>query len=121
MPWRSHISATPSTLVSVNIDARASCSKLFQLLVSGPLPDLGHDILGPKLEVIRLAGLDMDADEIPDICMFILMVATLVMVLWSRCRWIILRRWFTVHGTLMFLRSVTVVVTSVPDAHPRCR
>jgi hypothetical protein len=91
------------------------------------LPDLGHDLMGPKwnfsvsLDLGPLHLGHLDADEVPDVFMVGSIVAAVTFTLSHPLRWLILRRYFFIHGTLMIFRCFTVLVTSLPDSHPRCR
>lgn len=87
-----------------------------------PLPDLGHKLIGDKWDEIHLFNaLHLDAGLMPDIVLVSLITATVLFAMCQPTRWIIFRRWFSVHGTLMLFRCLTISCTSLPDAHPQCR
>jgi len=79
------------------------------------LPDIGHDML-PM--VITVWG--MDAHRMCDSLMYLTATTTLVFALCTPGWRIILRRFFVIYGTLMFLRSITLLATSLPDPYPLC-
>lgn len=83
-----------------------------------PLPDLGHRIIGEWAEV---PFFHIEAGLMPDIVLVTLIVLTVLFAAMQPTRWIIFRRWFSVHGTLMLFRCLTISCTSLPDAHPQCR
>ena len=96
---------------------------------AGHLPDVLHDLV-PYLEEVELPGtsalsgtganIKLGGIELAEHLMFTLIAATLAFSLWQPCRWLLLRRAMIVYGTLALWRSVTVLVTAVPDASPRC-
>ena len=85
------------------------------------LPDFGHDIVtllckrvfGPEYEYI-------DMFELPDMFVAVFTPLCLCFVVLHPRRFMILRRVFVIFGILNFMRSFTVVVTSLPDASPSC-
>lgn len=79
------------------------------------LPDIGHDLLP---EVLTVYGLD--AHMICDKLLYTTIVATLGFVCGHPERETILRRFFVVYGTLMLMRSTTVLMTALPDPYFRC-
>jgi len=91
------------------------------------LPDLGHDFLGAKwdgpveISTFGYKIFEIDADAIPDVFLTGGILGALGFALCQDLRWIIIRRYLTVYSTLMFFRCFTILVTSLPDSHPRCR
>jgi len=87
----------------------------------GHLPDLVHEMV-PYLEHVTLPWLDITLHglDVTEVVMSAFIAVTLVWVLTQPHRWLILRRALAIYGTLALLRSVTVLVTSLPDASPRC-
>ncbi|KAJ3370811.1 hypothetical protein GGF31_003837 [Allomyces arbusculus] len=73
------------------------------------LPDLGHDLI-PHLKTPHL----------PDYFIVTLTVLTVLMTLRHKHRMGLLRRYLYVHGTLLLLRSVTIVATTLPDPQEMC-
>ena len=87
----------------------------FRRPASFALPDIGHDLLP---EVLSVYGLD--AHVICDKLLYTTLVATLGFVCGHPQRETILRRSFVVYGTLMLMRSVTLLLTALPDPYFRC-
>lgn len=71
-------------------------------------------LLGPP-PALHIGGL-----ETAELLMNTLIISTLLFVLSQPWRWLVIRRAFIVYGTLCLWRSVTILITSVPDASPRC-
>lgn len=63
----------------------------------------------------------MTLNAVPDTIISLLLSSTILFVLWSPNRWFILRRFLVIYGSLMALRTVCILATSLPDAHPHCR
>jgi hypothetical protein len=92
---------------------------------AGHLPDIIHDLVAP-IETVSIPYLswgkpyNIGGLEAAETLMSVLISTTLVWALCQPCRWLILRRAFVIYGTLALWRSVTIIVTAVPDASPRC-
>lgn len=96
----------------------------------GHVPDFVHELIGVSLETITLPGshyftkdhqsYQLNAIHIAEYIMLGLMYTTIAWALTQPWRWLALRRWFTIQGTLALLRSITVLVTNVPDSRPYC-
>ncbi len=84
-----------------------------------PLPDIIHDIL-PEVTYVNLPFWHHDPHLLPDLFIGILTASTVIFILLHKNRWIILRRFLVIYGTLMCMRSITIVVTNLPDALPKC-
>ncbi len=80
-----------------------------------PLPDIGHDILQEWKEVhlphSSYSLVSLEGRVVPDVFLLIMTVATLSFIFKQKLKWVILRRFFVIYGTLMLFRSVTVIVT----------
>jgi len=85
------------------------------------LPDIGHDVVtllckqifGPEYEYI-------DMFELPDMFVAVFTPLYLLFIVLHPRRFMIFRRVFVIFGALNFMRSFTVIVTSLPDASPSC-
>jgi len=96
----------------------------------GHVPDFVHELIGVSLETIAIPGTSsftkdhqpyqLNAIHTAEYIMLGLMYATIAWALTQPWRWLALRRWFTIQGTLALLRSITVLVTNVPDSRPYC-
>ncbi|RYG41196.1 hypothetical protein EON68_03365, partial [archaeon] len=96
---------------------------------AGHLPDIVHELV-PYMDVFTVPGsqyVTRDGQPITigglELGESLLSGLVLVTVLWTLCnswRWLALRRALVIYGTLCLWRSVTILVTSVPDASPRC-
>lgn len=85
-----------------------------------PLPDIMHDLL-PFVDELSLPAFGViPGHKLPDFFIALLLSATMLFILSRPQRATIARRFFTVYATLMLMRCVTIVVTSLPDALPIC-
>lgn len=84
------------------------------------LPDLVHGLIGPPLETTTVWGVTINWTHAPDVCIALTVASTLVLVATHPHAMAILRRFLTVYALLMLFRSVTIVVTSLPDPAPKC-
>lgn len=77
-----------------------------------PLPDIILD----NLPVIP------GAFEMCELCGMVLMCIWVLVILFHKHRWVIMRRFFSLTGTIFLLRSVTMLITSlsVPGEHLEC-
>lgn len=83
------------------------------------LPDIGHDIIGWFCS--RYTSKDyIDWFELPDIFVQILGISMGTHIFLHPRRFLILRRFLFLFSCLLFLRSFTVIITSLPDASPEC-
>ena len=83
------------------------------------LPDLGHDFVAFVMK--RLTGQEyIEMFEIPDYFVSIMGTVLVFFVFIHPRRFMILRRLFFVFSVLNVLRSLTVSMTSLPDASPKC-
>ena len=80
------------------------------------LPDLGHELL-PEIRTI----FGVEAHRICDNLLYTTAAATVGFVLGHPQRATIGRRFFVVYGTRMMLRSVTLLMTALPDPYILCR
>lgn len=89
-----------------------------------PLPDVVHELV-PHIQQynLTLAGriIVIDVEAIPDMCIMLMVLLTSLLTAFNRHSMAMARRFFTVYGLLMLFRSICIVVTSLPDAHPACR
>lgn len=79
------------------------------------LPDIGHNLL-PELSTV----FGLDAHKLCDYLLYVTSASTLAFALLNPKRYIILKRVCMVYGTLMLMRSVTLLVTSLPDPYLLC-
>jgi len=73
------------------------------------LPDIGFQLI-PFL----------DWPELPNIVMTVMGVSTLIVILIHPKRVTVVRRLLVIYGSLLLLRSITVISTSLPDPSPQC-
>jgi len=96
---------------------------------AGHLPDVLHEAV-PYVEEIHIPFTSyISADgkpwsvgglELAEVMLSVVVFTTAGWALTQRWRWLVLRRACIVYGTLALLRTVTILVTAVPDASPRC-
>mmetsp|Transcript_9530 Transcript_9530/g.19396 ORF Transcript_9530/g.19396 Transcript_9530/m.19396 type:complete len:420 (-) Transcript_9530:69-1328(-) len=91
----------------------------------GLLPYIGHDILGEVPEVIHTSifgkEIEFHAESMSDNLILTLLVLTIVQFSRDPDRGDIFRRFIMVYGLLEMMRTVTVLLTSLPDASAACR
>ena len=80
------------------------------------LPDIGHDIL-PNLTA-TLGGIR--AHTICDNLLRVTVMSTLLFITFHNRRVVIMRRFCMVYGTIMFMRSFTLLMTALPDPYYVC-
>ncbi len=84
------------------------------------LPDMIHELV-PQVTHIWLPGLGrLDSVDAIDLSMGALVVATALLVITRRAPWLVLRRTLVIHGSILLLRCLTVMCTSLPDSRPMC-
>lgn len=84
------------------------------------LPDLVHELI-PQVKSVWVPGLGtMDAVEAIDVSLVGLIAATLLLTATRRAPWLVLRRTLVVHASVISLRCLTVLCTSLPDSRPKC-
>lgn len=84
------------------------------------LPDRGFDFV-PRITTLKLPfGIIINGQEVPDYIYPIVLIITVTLVLSHKNRWYVLQRCLTIWGSIMFLRAVTVLFTSIPDASVIC-
>jgi hypothetical protein len=76
-----------------------------------PLPDIGHEILSPKLHPEFLGDIAMGS-------MYFLVICGVLFA--GSKRWRMLTRFFFAYGTLYFMRVTTISATSIPLAENHC-
>ena len=93
----------------------------------GSLPDMSHDFF-PNLhedtihDVPLFGPVEFCWTKILDnLILFLALSGILFLLNMPRNRQDVLRRFLIVYGTLQIMRTVTVLLTSVPDASPSCR
>jgi PAP2 superfamily C-terminal len=96
---------------------------------AGHLPDLLHEAV-PHVESLSLPfswrftadarPFSIGSLEAAEFMLSAVVAVTAAWVLLQKWRWLVLRRACVVYATLALLRSVTILVTAVPDASPRC-
>ena len=94
----------------------------------GSLPDVTHDLFpdvsGPVTHKLPYVGeVEFNWSEIMDNTLLLEFAATVIFMfnLKPYHRQAVIRRFFSMYGTLQFMRTCTVCLTSLPDAFPRCR
>lgn len=96
---------------------------------AGHLPDVLHeavpyveDISVPLSQYFTASGkpIVVGGLELAEGMMSGVVLITAGWTLTQKWRWLVLRRACVVYGALALLRSVTILVTAVPDASPRC-
>lgn len=93
----------------------------------GTLPDLGHDTSSWLIDAAGFNStkvnqwLEVNGFVIPDTMVVILMSFTWAFVLAHPKRFRIIRRVFAITAFVFFLRSLCVISTQLPDAHPKCQ
>lgn len=80
-----------------------------------PLPDIGHDLL-PTISTVG----GIRAHAICDHLLCVTMLTTLLFIIKQPRRIIILTRCCMIYGTIMFMRAVTLIITSLPDPYFLC-
>ena len=84
------------------------------------LPDLGHDLIGPIL--VHFTGSDhLNWFHLPDHFVTWSRISTTVFVAFHPMRFVIFRRFIFIFAIMLFLRSFSVLVTSLPDSSPACQ
>jgi hypothetical protein len=83
------------------------------------LPDLGHDVVSAVGRVVWGSEY-MPWDGLPDKFIDGWLLATVMLIAAMPLRLLVLRRFFVVFACLNTLRSISVIITSLPDASPRC-
>lgn len=86
-----------------------------------PLPDLIHDLVPPLTDtkVPYMGGLTLNA--FPEMIIGVIVGITVIFIAASKHRSFILRRVFVIYASLMALRCVCILITSLPDPHPACQ
>ena len=72
-----------------------------------------------ETKVPYMSGLTLNA--LPEMIIGLVAGLTVLFIASSKYRTFILRRVFVIYGSLMALRSVCILVTSLPDPHPHCQ
>eukprot|EP01138_Halocafeteria_seosinensis_P011997 gb/GECG01012261.1/.p1 GENE.gb/GECG01012261.1/~~gb/GECG01012261.1/.p1 ORF type:complete len:517 (+),score=26.52 gb/GECG01012261.1/:1-1551(+) len=104
------------------------------------LPDVMHEFVAPVEYIyVPMFGLrsktgmaeegsrldvtiaQIDAGSVIDAILGILSVSTLIFVFSRPYRWLILRRFLVIYGSLALLRAFTVFATQLPDSAAKCR
>jgi len=73
------------------------------------LPDIGFSLI-PFL----------DWPQLPNYIMTFMGCLTVIVIMWHPRRVMVVRRLLLIYGTLLILRSLTVISTSLPDPSPQC-
>lgn len=83
------------------------------------LPDLGHDLIDWAQRWLQgvLPQMQLDCDYNTHVAVYV----TLCFIAQHPRRSLILRRCMAVFGYVNLLRSISVLVTSLPDSHPDCQ
>lgn len=63
----------------------------------------------------------IDVMELVDSILGVLVFSTTLFALTRRCRWLILRRFSVIYGSLALLRTFTVFSTQLPDSAEKCK
>jgi hypothetical protein len=88
------------------------------------LPDLGHDVISRVIELWTGCAPEeayVHWFEGPDFMVWMHTFAMGALLFVHPRRLTIFRRWCIVLGWLMLLRSLCIIVTSIPDASPTCQ
>lgn len=93
----------------------------------GHVPDLVHELIGGTVEHFSLpwplsaiSDTQFNCVHVLEVLMNGLIVITVLWALTQPWRWLALRRWLVIQGTLALMRTMTVLVTNLPDSRPFC-
>lgn len=119
-------------LACLSLMATSSAIGFFRNPRTQHLPDIVQELVPyitevplPLTGLLGLGGPDgsnlrVEAISFVEFFMFALLIATVLWCLTQRWRWLALRRWLVVYGTLALIRTFTVLVTTLPDSRPLC-
>lgn len=85
------------------------------------LPDVGHDLWNWCQVKVGYADGHVPGYRIPDVMVSSLTKATLVFIFLHPRRTQMLRRAFVILGIILWMRTLTVTMTQIPDASPTCQ